>query len=99
MPAPEAAVLIHGAKPLARRFTLNFVLLVFFAFSLNDENLVIGETGEEVWPVLVFAAVENVADFKSEVVVLHPSRDISASIEVESSSAFPSAVADTEIDV
>src|ERR1043166_2413502 len=99
MPAPEAAVLIHGAKPLARRLTLNFVLLVFFAFSLNDENLVIGETGKEVWPVLVFAAVKDVADFKPEVVVLHPGGDVRASVEVESGSAFPSAVADAEIDV
>jgi hypothetical protein len=99
MPASEAPVLIHGAKPLTRRFPLNFILLIFFALRLNDKNFIVGQSCQEVRPVFMFAAVEDVANFKSEMVVLHPSSNMRASIEMESSGAFPSAIADTEIDM
>ena len=99
MPAAEAAVLVDGANPLAHGLALNFVLLIFFAFGFNDEDFVVGQLSQEVRAVLMFAAVEDVTDFKPEVVVLHSASDARASVEVEGRRAFPAAITDAKVDV
>ena len=98
-PLAEAAVSVYGLDPLGQEFAFGPILLAVLAFDFEDQHFAVRETDEVVGAVFEDDALEDVKDFKAEMVIFHPRRDIGIAIELEGFAGFPTGIEDTEIDV
>ncbi len=64
----------EGFHPFGQGVPLHLILLRVLALDLQDEHGAVRQPDQEIRPVLVDHALEDVEDLKAEVIVLDPGR-------------------------
>src|SRR3972149_1405923 len=89
---------VYGRSPPSENLPLRLVLLAVLPFDLQDEGRPIGQPDQEVRPEFRHHPKVHVEDFKPDMVILDPGRDVWISVENERLGCFPRAVEHTPVD-
>jgi len=100
-PAPpaKAAMRIYRLHPFVEIAVFNAILLVLFAFGLQDEHLTIDQPHEKVGAIFAHHALIKIGNLEANMVILDPGGNGFAGIQMGGIGSLPGAVIDAEVDV
>jgi hypothetical protein len=79
-PSTEATMLINCFCPFKEEFAFGPILLTFLAFHFEDQRFAVREMDKVVGPVFQDDALEDVEDFKAQMVVFDLCGDIGITV-------------------